>query len=108
MDRVCVLKSTGDVIEFQSGGYVEGDKGLSDIRLSVLKDNALKNGYKEDQIEVKWITQEQSAVVLGAINTSEDATINSIISDKIRQIAVTALISEGILDKDGKLQSQKG
>ena len=44
MDRVCILKSSGEVIEFQSGGYVEGDKEISDRRLSVLKENAINNG----------------------------------------------------------------
>jgi coenzyme F420-reducing hydrogenase delta subunit len=104
MNRVCILKSTGEVIEFQSGGYVEGDKELSDKRLSILKENAINSGYKEDQIEVKWISEEQSSTIIEAFNTSDDAIINRIISDKVKEIAIADLVSEGKLTKDGKLR----
>ena len=70
--RVCIEKTTGKVIESQSGGEVDRrDIGpneesyeyqeylmecteLEAMRLDTLKQNALNAGYQEDEIEVFW------------------------------------------------------
>uniref|UniRef100_A0A6M3XVG4 Uncharacterized protein n=1 Tax=viral metagenome TaxID=1070528 RepID=A0A6M3XVG4_9ZZZZ len=56
MNRVCLTKDR-KLIEMQSGGNDRED--LMEIRLNTLKQNALNAGYKEDEIEVKWITDEE-------------------------------------------------
>ena len=74
--RVCIEKSTGKLIESQSGGKVDRHDpeillksniditkyhadcdALEAMRLDTLKQNALNAGYKEDEIEVKWIDE---------------------------------------------------
>ncbi len=60
MNRVCLTKDRR-LIEMQSGGDDRLD--LKEIRLDTLKQNALNAGYKEDDIEVKWITDEEWTVI---------------------------------------------
>lgn len=59
MNRICLTKE-GKLIEMQSGGESE-DRELEVMRLNTLKQNALNAGYKEDEIEVKWVTEEEWA-----------------------------------------------
>jgi len=61
MNRVCLTK-TGKLIEMQSGGESD-DKELEAMRLDTLKQNALNAGYKEDEIDVKWVTDDEWAVI---------------------------------------------
>ena len=56
MNRVSLTK-TGKLIEMQSGGDDRED--LKESRLNTLKQNALTSGYKEEDIEVKWVTDEE-------------------------------------------------
>jgi len=63
MVRVC-LTSKGKLIEMQRGGDDRPD--LMEMRLNTLKQNALNAGYKEDEIEVKWVTDEEYAAILEA------------------------------------------
>lgn len=67
MDRVCINKTTGELIEMQSGGYDESDAALTAQRLDTLKQNAINAGYAEDQIEVKWVTDEELAALMAAL-----------------------------------------
>jgi len=60
MNRVCLTKD-GKLIEMQSGGDDRPD--LMEMRLNTLKQNALNAGYKEDEIEVKWVTDEEWAAI---------------------------------------------
>jgi hypothetical protein len=60
MNRICLTKD-GKLIEMQSGGDDRED--LMEMRLNTLKQNALNVGYKEDEIEVKWVTDEEWAVI---------------------------------------------
>ena len=53
MNRICLTKD-GKLIEMQSGGDDRED--LMEMRLNTLKQNAINAGYKEDDIEVKWVT----------------------------------------------------
>ena len=46
-DRVCVVKATGELIEYQS----------LDAPLGTLVENAKKNGYHEDDIEERYISK---------------------------------------------------
>jgi len=56
MNRLCLTKS-GKWIETQTGGDDRPD--LMEMRLNTLKQNALNAGYKEEEIEVKWVTEEE-------------------------------------------------
>ena len=60
MNRVCLTK-TGKLIEMQSGGDDRED--LMEMRLNTLKQNALNAGYTEDEIEVKWVMDEEWAEI---------------------------------------------
>jgi len=64
MNRVCILKSTGKLIEMQSGGDDRED--LKDMRLNTLKQNALNAGLKEADIEVKWVDDADLADLMEA------------------------------------------
>ena len=52
MTRVCIEKSTGKIIEMQSGGTTEN-------HLKTLSDNAVSAGYKINEIEVFYETEEE-------------------------------------------------
>lgn len=60
MNRVCLTKD-GKLIEMQGGGDDRED--LMAMRLDTLRQNALNAGYKEDQIDVKWVTDEEWAAI---------------------------------------------
>lgn len=49
MSRVCISKITGEIINTQSGGTTEG-------HLETLSDNAVRAGYKINEIEVFYET----------------------------------------------------
>ena len=51
MDRVCIEKSTGKIIEIQSGGTTES-------HLKTLSDNAVISGFDISEIEVFFETRE--------------------------------------------------
>ena len=109
MNRVCLLKDTGDVIEYQKGGYVEGDEKISSLRLSTLYDNAIKQGYTENQIEVKWVTDDQLHILMNDTyaptkDEIENRKIEEMISLKIREQALSALKEDGKLDSEGRLK----
>ena len=48
-DRVCLEKSTGKLIEYQSG----------DAPLGTLTQNAINAGYKKEDVVEKYVTQEE-------------------------------------------------
>lgn len=71
--RVCIEKSTGKLIESQSGG--DDIPELMEARLDTLKQNALNAGYAEEDIEVKFVTDEEYSAIMEAnkpISTYED------------------------------------
>jgi len=77
MNRISILKATKKILEMQGGGIVDRlpreneqfktDKdyqiylakcdALEAMRLDTLKKNAINAGYKEGDIEVKWVTE---------------------------------------------------
>ena len=61
MNRVCIYKATGKLIEMQQGGDDRED--LKEMRLNTLLQNALNAGHKEEDIEVKWVTPEEYAAL---------------------------------------------
>jgi hypothetical protein len=60
MNRISIQKSTGKIIEMQSGGDTD-DQELANARLDTLKQNAITIGFDESDIEVKWITDQAYA-----------------------------------------------
>ena len=100
MNRVCIEKATGKLIEMQSGGYE--DEKLRDARLDALKQNALNAGYKEADIEVKWVSDEELQPLMAALNQPTPEQIaekekEALIQAKIREMAEAAQIAEGKL-----------
>jgi len=66
--RVCINKSTGKLIESQSGGNTQE-------HLDTLKQNAIRTGHLEKDIEVKFVTDAEFASIMEAmkpIPTYED------------------------------------
>lgn len=86
MNRVCIIKSTGKIIESQGGGKVdrlprEHQRFTSDAsyqeylaecdaleasRLNTLRQNAINAGYAEGDIEVKWVSDEERETIIEA------------------------------------------
>ena len=90
MYRVSINKSTGKVIEMQSGGYE--DEALRDARLATLTTNALNAGYTADQIEVKWVTDAEYAALTAP--TAEE------VAAQMKQQAIDGI--QSILDAQAK------
>jgi hypothetical protein len=80
MYRICTEIKTGKLIEMQGEGYdlhldpnigqKEKDdklKAYQDTNLDTLKKNAISQGYKEEDIEVKFITNEEAKIVFKQI-----------------------------------------
>ena len=100
MNRVCIEKATGKVVEMQSGGYE--DEKIRDARLDTLRKNALNAGHKEEDIEVKWVSDEELQPLMAALNQPAPEEIaaqekEALIQAKIREMAEAALIAEGKL-----------
>lgn len=62
MDRVCINKITGKLIEMQAGG--DDNPDLMKMRLDTLRKNALNAGYEEENIEVRWVTEEELSLLM--------------------------------------------
>jgi hypothetical protein len=80
--RICIKKSTGKLIESQSGGRVNRrlkDDAITDeeyeaylflcdelenMRLNTLKQNAINAGHLEADIEVRFVTDEEYAIAI--------------------------------------------
>jgi hypothetical protein len=97
MNRVCITKD-GKLIEMQSGGDDRPD--LMGARLETLKQNALDAGYKEDEIEVKWVTDEELQPLMAALNQPTPEQIaakekEALIQAKMWEMAEAELIAEG-------------
>ena len=90
MYRVSINKSTGKIIEMQSGGYE--DETLRDARLNTLRQNALNAGYTADQIEVKWVTDAEYAALIAP--TAEE------VAAQMKQQAINGI--QTILDAQAK------
>ena len=91
MDRVCIDKTTGKLIEMQSGGESD-DAALTATRLDTLRQNAINAGYQESDIEVKWVTAEEYAALTAP--TPDE------IQAQMKQQAIDAI--QSILDAQAK------
>jgi hypothetical protein len=100
------MTKTGKLIEMQSGGR-STDKSLEDSRLNTLKENALRAGYKEEDIEVKWVSQSEWHAIVEDDRKTIPITEETLIAKKIRELAIAELIKEGTLESDGKLPKPK-
>ena len=116
MNRACLTKD-GKLIEMQSGGRVDRSfnrvcneenqannnkewDALEAMRLDTLKQNALNAGHKEDEIIVKWVSEEEWGVIQEAINKPTPEQVveqetEKLIQAKMREMAIAALIKEG-------------
>jgi len=103
--RVCINKSTGKLIESQSGG--DDIPKLMEARLDTLKQNALNAGYKEKDIEVKYVTDAEFAAIMDLTTAPTPEQIlkkkqESKIQSKIRDMAIKELKKDGELPEDYK------
>ena len=111
MNRVCLTKD-GKLIEMQGGGLV--DRSFNDVcneenkaannkewdalevmRLNTLKQNALNAGYKEDEIDVKWVTDDEWAAIREASKTPEQklAELNAPIKARLVELDLKSIRS---------------
>jgi cobalamin biosynthesis protein CbiD len=91
MNRICINKKTGELIEMQSGGWTE-NKELANARLNTLKQNALNAGYAEKDIEVKWATPEETEAAKPKIEPDQT---EALIRQEMRDLAIESLKSKG-------------
>jgi len=105
--RVSINKSTGKMIESQSGGETHPDPKINDkayavTNLETLRQNALNAGYNLKDVEVKFVTDEEFEVLLEV--SKPEPTEEQLNEDKIkfrmREIAIDSLKSEGKLPVD--------
>lgn len=61
MYRVCIQKSTGKLLEMQSGGTTQE-------HLDTLTKNQINQGYEPDDIESKFISNEEWEVMRAEFN----------------------------------------
>lgn len=104
MHRICLRKSDGRLIEMQSGG--DDNPAMMDARLDTLRQNAISAGYKEDEIDVKWIDEAEWRQIQSADEARwhdpQKEAAEAMIKAKMRELAVKALEAEGKLTADGK------
>jgi len=95
MHRISIIKATGKIIEMQSGGYENAT--LRDTRLATLTTNALNAGYTADQIEVKWVTDEEYAALTAP--TAEEIALAARITYITNRQGKRQLVAMGLYDQ---------
>ena len=101
--RVCINKSTGKLIESQSGGETQE-------HLDTLKQNAINAGYTEGDIEVKFVTDEEYQIILDSmkpIPTYEDLRRAEYPSTDELIIALWEHVIEGRSESAAILQAKR-
>lgn len=93
--RVCIEKSTGKLIESQSGGSTQE-------HLDTLTQNAINSGYNKKDIEVKYVTDAEYKAIIDAIPVPEWTKNEDKIKKQIRKNAIKELISKGELPEGYK------
>lgn len=66
--RVSIIKSNGRLFESQSGGD-------SQEHLDALLQNAINAGFSSEEVEVKFATDEEYAVILAAEKSAEEEAL---------------------------------
>jgi hypothetical protein len=95
MYRVSINKSTGKIIEMQSGGYE--DEALRDARLATLTTNAVNAGYTADQFRVKWVTDAEYAALIAP--TAEEIALAARITYITNRQGKRQLVAMGLYDQ---------
>jgi|GEM_PF-5764048 len=93
---ISTQKSIGKLIQMMSG---ENERKVAQC----LIDNAIGWGYDEKDIEVKWITAEEWAVMQEELTRPTPEQLaeqerETMIRDKIREMAIAELVKEGRLE----------
>ena len=101
--RISINKLTGKMIESQSGGETHPDPKIDDVvyakaNLETLRQNAINAGYSEEDIEVKFVTQEAYEALMEASNPvpteselSELAITSKMVEISDRELRVKAI-----------------
>jgi len=99
--RVCIDKKTGKLIEAQSGG----DK---QEHLNTLINNAILQGYKAGDVEAKFVEDSEFKTLLDEATQEkiEADPIEILIQTKLREIAISALKTEGKLTGAGEIKTK--
>lgn len=108
--RVCIEKATGKLIESQGGGEIHpnpeiNDKEYAQINLNTLLQNAINAGYKEKDIEVKFVSDEEYQVIMDTQpkpEPTEEQINETKIQAKMRELAIEDLKKDGELPEDYK------
>lgn len=103
--RISINKLTGKLIEAQSGGETHPNPKIDDkeyalMNLETLKQNALNQGYKEEDIEVKFVSDEEYQTIMDAIpppEPTEEQINEKKIQAMMQQIAIERLQGQGEL-----------
>ncbi|MBA7562987.1 hypothetical protein ES708_04640 [subsurface metagenome] len=98
--RVCVEKNTGKLIESQSGGKTHPNPKINDAEyalknLETLRQNAVKAGHKEKDIEVRVVTNTEYRIIVEA--NKPIPTQEQINEEKI-QIEMERILREQAID----------
>lgn len=90
--RVSIIKSNGKLFESQSGGG-EGHGGGG---LETLLANAQAAGYDPEDVDVKYVTDEEFADIMAADLAAQPPVIPEVISDRqfFQQLAIQEVITE--------------
>lgn len=98
MKRVCINKSTGILIEMQAGGDDRPD--LMEMRLNTLLQNAISQGYKPEEVIVRWAEENEefpTCTIEEEIAQATEKIIQEEMQDIVREMAITRLQKDGIL-----------
>lgn len=105
--RVSIDKLTGKMIEAQSGGETHPNSEIDDeeyaqMNLDVLLQNAINMGYKEKDVEVRFVTDEEFEILkeISEPEPTEEQLNEEKIKLRIRKLAVESLKAEGELPED--------
>ena len=98
--RICIHKATKRIIEMQS-----------DATAGTLIQNAVNGGYLPADIEEKEVDEAgyeaakaQDTIEIAAKAAQEDqAAVDGLVNQKMKDLAITELKKEGKLDADGKI-----
>jgi len=86
--RICIEKSTGRLIESQSGGETQA-------HLDTLLQNAVNAGYKPEDVEVKFVDDAEFAEIVEASKTPEQkiAELNAPVKAALAELDLKSIRS---------------
>lgn len=100
--RVSINKLTGKMIESQSGGETHPNPKINNNKyartcLNTLLWNAVNAGHKEEDVEVKFVTDEEFNVFLEAskLAPTEEQIYEEKIQKRMRELAIESLAEKG-------------